>query len=793
MQDSESKRKTLWEKMTKNLSQLLGHLQTNDVLKEKIVQEFEYLPSDELRERYYSELQRTILGREKNPVQTLTKVKGTLFEISRINLVNRQNLETLLEGFDAESPGGIVVDEYLGFKDAPSEFTASEDILTTLPESVRQKFERHYSYSTDSQEWVLNEGIGLTKVRSLFQHPSLSPFLEEMYLAGPTEKKKKSPISLDVPIIREKPYVYDAKSYPRRIYGQSPNQINQLLKYQKGIELGLIDGATIEIDGRLDPGFLKWAAGDYVSSFGEIPDIEILYSLPLPSGKEYRFVLKSSRGQGLQFENENHLSPQDTRICKGVQKAILDGSIFGIIADLDPSDFAGIESNHIKDPSKISDIGEYERYEEFRLQSIWTKLTVTHDQYIINKSNKLTACSPLANPDNVERIIRNYQAYLQQNPTVAKIKQAYILRDEQVSDAVAKAMSLIQMIQEFESGRQRSDTVWSSARHRTKLGYVGLQEGVALDLEHVIVDAIMETNRAGGQKGRSYTDISRFKTAADLQNHLSTIKSKRYIEVKIYDPETGQTSTIKPTKGGEKAVYEVERGILKENLQRLEEAVREKNPLGYKKRIQYYQSEIQKLEAEKTEKLTTATQEANKSKDFSTLKELSEEYNSRIFGLKRELKEVYSEVIGQNPSDDLGIRITGIIDQEIVKFIYIVTADGTVVVDDEVVRGEISGRASHSELAQGRNVYGAGELIYSKHNNNFDSFSEWNEWQAQRVNDLPWQLTEINNGSGHYRPSPETLVYVEQILGHDYKLDVSKAELVNALVRGSNLREEDIF
>jgi hypothetical protein len=92
--------------------------------------------------------------------------------------------------------------------------------------------------------------------------------------------------------------------------------------------------------------------------------------------------------------------------------------------------------------------------------------------------------------------------------------------------------------------------------------------------------------------------------------------------------------------------------------------------------------------------------------------------------------------------------------------------DGEIVVGEEIIRGDVSGRAAHSELAQGRNVYGAGELAFTK------------------SKDGQWTLSEINNGSGHYRPSVLTLPYVKNLL-KSRGIDTSTVELRDTLLRGT--------
>ena len=777
-----------FESNSSTLAELVESLDASEGFRKKVIEEFDSLPSVNFKEKYYSTFHQILNGKEEDPVRRNTGVRGALFEIDRINKINRQGLESLIVNNDTSSLQEIVVDEYRGFPNAPSSFTADENLPSRLPENVGEKLNRFYEHTTDANKWALKEGVGLNKVKSMFQDPNMVSFLQEMYEMGATEVKKKSPISLDVPIQRDKPYIYETKSFPRKIYGQFPSQINQLLKYQKAIDSELVTGATVEIDGRVDPAFLNWASGNYVNGFGEIPDVEILYSLPLPSGKEHRFILKSARKEGLRFQNENHLSDEDKKIIKGIQKSINDGSILNIISDLDAQDFEGIEPEHVKNPSLISDVNEFEKYENFRLESLWNKLRQKYNDSLINDNNNLNAYSLSANEENIEKMIRNYQAYLRQNPEIAKVKKSYLVEEEQIPSLVEKTMSLVECIREYETKRQISEIKHDIRERRTEKGYNGLPEGVALDVDHIIIDAIQEINKKDGKVKRSYNDISRFKTADELENYLETAKSKRYIEAKVYDPKTEKISTIKSSRGGDKAVLDLEKKILEDNIQRLEEE-REKKNMGINKKIHLYQNGIQKLESEKNEKI----EEAKKAKDYEALKTISGEYNSRIFEEKQNLENEYKSLIGENRYKQITSRITNIIDQDILKFIYVVNADESVIVDEEIVRGEVSGRASHSELAQGRNVYGAGELIYSKHNCNFNSFEEWSKFRKEIEEKPTWKLTEINNGSGHYRPSPETLTYVKNVLDQNYNIDVSNARLVNTLVRGAQIKDMDVF
>jgi type VI protein secretion system component Hcp len=55
-----------------------------------------------------------------------------------------------------------------------------------------------------------------------------------------------------------------------------------------------------------------------------------------------------------------------------------------------------------------------------------------------------------------------------------------------------------------------------------------------------------------------------------------------------------------------------------------------------------------------------------------------------------------------------------------------------------------------------------------------------------------WKLTEINNGSGHYRPSSENLQYVKTLMIKK-GINTSETTLNDSLMRGLNLKEVGFF
>lgn len=114
-------------------------------------------------------------------------------------------------------------------------------------------------------------------------------------------------------------------------------------------------------------------------------------------------------------------------------------------------------------------------------------------------------------------------------------------------------------------------------------------------------------------------------------------------------------------------------------------------------------------------------------------------------------------------------RIVHILDTDQFKLIYVVNDREELVLAEEALRpllGVATPRPSHSELAEGGNVFGAGELLFERYRLVYESYSEWIDsyYGFGDVRDAMWKIVEINNGSGHYRPPVEVLTYVESVV-----------------------------
>jgi len=146
----------------------------------------------------------------------------------------------------------------------------------------------------------------------------------------------KVKIQNDVPIVRATeggalPYVVEAKCSQRRPYGQAygfgknarewirTDALNQLLRYQFAIDHGKIAGATLELMGPVHPLVLDWVTDGLDGQGSRVPSLEVVWSLPLPSGAHARVWLKRGDRPG-RLEEERVVLESDQACLSAFQQ-----------------------------------------------------------------------------------------------------------------------------------------------------------------------------------------------------------------------------------------------------------------------------------------------------------------------------------------------------------------------------------------------------------------------------------------------------------------------------------------
>lgn len=719
--------------------------------KDQFVELLEKVEEDQ-RSTYLIRL-RSALG-HRNEVKRLTGFRGVLFELTRRDVLVRQGKETM-----GRHEGPIYVD-YHGY--------GKNDPLDRPPQT-------HFPIDLRNKEGDIDFDINC--------------------------------------IMRDgKPYMYEVK-YPQRMeYGTNYDKDdarkarNQLLKYEKAVKDGKLAGGTIELSGRINPEFWVWMVGKDEHDEGPIPNIEVLYSMKLPSGREYRFPIKRSRTSGLKYEDErSNYTVDDKMVIRGLAQSYRDRTLGAVLSG---RIIKGV------DPKKIDKLEDYNKYIKDHQEAIWEHLT---DKAIDPKRTSVVpAYAENVDEEMVRNLLTDIQHTLKTNPSMSKLRAKYIIDQSRFEEVVAEAMRRIRDISAFEKARLSSSEEKRRIVVRNIKGYGIPEEGYAMDVERIIYDSLQDSNAKGTERrGVSYGKIENFENfqniATLLEDQDRTSKSITFVDPlakkskrmqtkrafgigkgsalrsHVIDIETKQSIThtnIRRAKAKLEELLEKREALIGENKtseQRTEYKRVQSALSGYTKkrkaRLMELEEEIGKIHAER-DPLEVRNRIGKMIRDIrrSEYKEGSiedlERKNEREKALDEkyaELHRLYRDIFGRKWKD-FAMRIVENITTNIIKFAYVITAEGKVVIDEEANLSEILLRASHSELAQGRNVYGAGMIVFKKEKGK-------------------WKLTEINNASGHYRPAPDTLTYVKNIISEQLPVDISgeDATIKDCIYRGVDI------
>lgn len=734
------------------------------------------------------------------------------------------------------------------------------DLYQSLPQLYRQKYYKAFENAAKQQNGANfikhSHGVWLemSRLKAILDqgHETVDP--DAKTVANPdklefqahtgdnnTPKSKVIEIENDIPIVRDgAPFVYEAKFLPVRYYGLTSvnskggfqaQHHDQVLKYQQAIESGLISGAAIEIQGRIDPEFLNWLYGSDMLAPSPVPDVELIYTLQLPSGAEYRTRIKraSNTEQHLNFTNDyKSYTAEDRNVIAGLEWALRHPDkqyIINILSNAEihnPSaelnEYLGHENG--LSPSDITDPDLYREYQRKRLETVWDHARAVQPP-LYNELNQDTPLEDVyANTEQARTTLRNrveqYQNYLRSNPHLAKIKQSYLLGEpgtqeyqDRVEAVTENLLEKVNIIRDRELGRQAEER----SSFEQKFGWEGPVEGYALDIDHIMMDVIMDVNSSGNQKGRSYENPEqRFMSVEGLVDYIAyTNPDRQQREAYIYDPQKADgEQIINVNNTSDNYLTELQTKIREENIKRIEVYCDELRQKSEGDLTRTERKILRGLDLHKTgieisrnalNRLSSAVKQAGKAigvakkagddQAFERAQYTRQNIEHRKERLKQDLLESYREAIGET-------RVAGLEqsldwnESNIIKFIYTVDQEGHFRFDEERFDADRAGRSSHSELVGGANVYGAGEIAMEKR-------------------DGQWVLTEINNGSGHYRPHPSSLPYVqkalqsalvdamqkahseisEDVIQQDAESFMADAELVDSLARGRPIQDMD--
>jgi hypothetical protein len=556
----------------------------------------------------------------------------------------------------------------------------------------------------------------------------------------------------------EQPFIYKAKYTPVRQFGEIDKDNkdphfdrNQLLKYNEAIKKGLICGAAVEIRGLISPEFLDWACGTDVFERSDIPHVQLIYNMPLPSGAEYRFTFKKTvyLEEELMIENDpSQFTQEDLEVIKGIENALSSGNQFqlteimsgegvfkdkGSLTQQFQSFACPAKEDQLKDPEY------YDNYLAMMRLGIWRRASMIRPEIYNHNVDTILAVENKGIENDYDAITARIEEF---QAEVNSKNKAYYLGEQGTAEYDARAQAVT----------ERVAARLQSIRENIPQEISQVPEGCyALSVSTIIKDCVIETllTEKGitpkrlqlGEQQEARLSID------DLISTLDERKESEMIDVMEFDPLTsgGKKLKIFPALDMQAAAKKQQIAI-RTNLSRFKKHV-EKRMLkpSEKPRFAEHREEINALEFETKEnrkRLTDITSKRVKSARGETkfLKENILRNEAKLFSLVEECLD---------PSTQESMFIgTKLENKNRLRFIYVVDRNNQITLMEETKsQSKSKNRYNHGDLNDDGMVKGAGEVILEK-----------------PIGSEEWQIIEINNGSGHYRPPSDTLRQVKTCL-----------------------------
>lgn len=602
----------------------------------------------------------------------------------------------------------------------------------------------------------------------------------------------------------------------RMPFGSSPVDYEFVRSLQSDHYLGAVGTATLEIRGRIDLAFLQWLRGTSPEDPGPAPDVELVYLLPVPSGGKYPFVLKAARALSQRGECGRGLESDDYSVLRGLSTITEYPEEHRELAPFTKcrvSDYSEEVRSTIEDLTAISNVravaafeGEFDASLQRQLIEIGqgpSPSSITEEAFTQPDDVPLDMLEHL-DQTQFRELIKSVLSGLVERKDIPRAGY-FELPVEELDPFLDRAVPVLFAIQRDETTRiARERAELGSQSRRETAGYSGPSTGFRLRFEYQIMDMVVDWKRRNkfriarakrdgvtpdaveipDQIGRRFD--REYPSIESLSQQLSTEPPRRVITMSLRSRITGETLTAEGLDGVEALIRkdtdarieELERQLrmetnghelVSEELEKIDRLAdiyffqhrqivlppcsicfSDANPRQILERLNFYEEALALLR--KSQMRLIHNMELPRAGRQQRLNAEATLFDSAkrawCYGVRRSI------AIQAPTVSDVVIR-----DSAVSKFIYTIDACDRVPIAREKLSRDGKGptRPTHSELAKGRAVYGAGELIIGTHHEEFSSDTSWYEHLARcpikETSAGPMKLFELNNLSGHYRPN----------------------------------------
>lgn len=658
------------------------------------------------------------------------------------------------------------------------------------------------------------------------------------------------PIVLDSEKIhyQNEKWIFKSKCFGFRVpYGQDNFHLDRLYEMEELCRFRDIKGGSLELTGRVSPKFLNWLTGELSEGRDPIPSIEIIYVLRLPSGADYRFLLKSSA----RFD-EKHNPPldsyaiEDQEVIEGLGIHFLDPynkHSMKILSDFNVPDFPEDLHTYCQSPEKIFDLDIYRR-----MRKSWDESLI--HQLLEGRGHHKTAgaTSWMANKDEpYETFLNICNERLDQLPYEQPYREpAFFILSEQernlfIEEYIPKLFSLC----ESERIAIESERIGDNHSTRMALSYEGPDAGYGLPLDHMLMDMIIDFRKrfridkatsepyilpVDPKNNRSYDFAESFATLKDLPVILQKLSLDSRFERTNYliysDPLSSEgichypiskvpyfekfkadlnykrcipfinkfcdEDGVTPINQKDPKIGELYSRILAHMLKRLTNKVSV---------IDLKLSDLEETRTKRLPKLFSELRQRGLSEEVARakIKEMKERLTEdrAVWEKRRSLTidkvlflcEYFLPVQFKRNA----IKFQSIVDSRSIKFAYAIGADGQCRIAKEVPGKKRDQRVTHSQLLGGKRMFGGGELIISEFDRTFNSIESWERFNASHTTNQSafWYASELNDSTGHYRIWSNTLPYSASVVLPELEslgIPTRNCKIVDKLAPGLKVR-----
>lgn len=603
-------------------------------------------------------------------------------------------------------------------------------------------------------------------------------------------------------------------------YGSLAISRQYLESQQARIERGEIRKYTVEIEGRVDPEFLAWACGRGKGDSGVIPDVELLYTLPLPDGGKYTFVLKAARRYTQRTPNNaSTWSQGDAMIAPLLGEYFADAvhrRTWAIFADPRIEQYPAETHKLMAEPFAVSTLSDYQMFCRTWRNYVYQTLTDSEGGPRATY-RKIPWMDPeYADAVYFSKVLRERIDSLPHDQNFFPPEYLMLTNEEKAAFLHVYERKLFEICQ---AERERVAREFSDGTHQRRVakGYVGPPEGFPLPLDYMIMDMIVDERRYQEyrreharrkgiapedvkvplQLGRSFWHPEWFLNSDALVADLHEHPPERTIEIKLRDPLSATGIIEYPAH----KIESLDDYLQDTNIERLSSAAASIVVLSVNKKgegpRQFHVDAFRAAEREMRRRVDEVRfrydeqvhQRALALERLVTeLKELElgrAEYRRRIIArrdemdkpieaLHQELREARGELLEfyatQWPGgfQRFAVQLHSIVDRQSSDYIFSIGAGESPV----FAPAHHGFKRTHSESLGGRNMYAGGEVTIGYYEATFKSFEAWKRFDRQRRSSPPpteLHFQRATDGSGHYEPLPVTLQYAVPVLSELFR------------------------